>query len=119
VLHSLLYSPLSHQNVLDRAFASADSEVRRCEDLLTLTGAISLSSTGVKVVALPEGDISDPASAAAREFETIEARKIAINVKRNARWFKTRMNYAVTTNWNTNIIWQKDNTKNFLAGFRD
>ena len=103
------------QNVLDRALSSAEVEERRCDEVLLSTGALTIMPNGTKVVSLDEGDTSDPLSTAAREAEMKEQRKIAINVKKIARWFKARMNYAVSTGWNANMIWQLDNTKNFLA----
>lgn len=96
--------------VLAAVVATADGEEKRCETALELSGAIQMID-GRRVIT------ADTSGNDANQLEDwyLGRRKIALNVKKKAKWFTARISLAINADWNVNVIWQKDNTKQFLA----
>lgn len=97
-------------SVLAGVVATADGEEKRCETALELSGAIQMID-GRRVIT------ADTSGSDANQLEDwyLGRRKIALNVKKKSKWFTARISLAINADWNVNVIWQKDNTKQFLA----
>jgi len=95
--------------VLANVVATADAEEKRCENALELSGAIQMIDGRRVITAGAGGDASQ------LEDWYLGRRKIALNVKKKSKWFTARISLAINAEWNVNVIWQKDNTKQFLA----
>lgn len=111
VLH-YLHDKDGLENVLDRTQQASESEVRRADEQLRMTGALE----ALRQSAGADAEDTETASGGGGSVEQWwKGRKqIAMNVLKKVRWFKQRITLSANVNWNVNALWQADKAKTFL-----
>lgn len=92
--------------MLEEVVRCATEEEDRTEEQLFASGSLVMID-GRKEVNVSGAD--------ERDDWLLGRRLVARNVKEKAKWFRTRINFSKSAEWNVRTVWQKDNAKQFLA----